>query len=338
MKWITEKKLRILGLPLLFSVMAIKGVAAENLPLENSPVQSPAPAEVNTETALFNDLDFEFLTAEVYEDTENMFEAVFFDHQSQETIGRLHWDRLNKEGTIVFDYAGVRGQTDLQIENIDALALSERHEVLLRGLHEAGIAWLTQYRNAPLVNTSERSLQTQPLQIVAAGTHRPYGYLDRVQPDQIINRGNRNQPGNRSRQLYGWSYDPDRPNQSTWVHIYGSIYHFGAPNGRQHYIGAVYANQRRPDVNRVMRISGNHGFQYTVPEVWDADHVSDKRGMCDLRPLNDGSTIDLCGAYYRAYGIDLTGNANRQLLNRARPALYACRYRPGNNPNQCLDM
>jgi hypothetical protein len=60
--------------------------------------------------------------------------------------------------------------------------------------------------------------------------------------------------------LFGWVFDKDNPNQPTNVHIYEVV------NGAYRFAGSCVANIARPDVNQAFGISGNHGFEWTVPE------------------------------------------------------------------------
>jgi hypothetical protein len=54
--------------------------------------------------------------------------------------------------------------------------------------------------------------------------------------------------------LKGWALDPSRSSASTNVHVYVT-----APNGVR-TLHVIPADQARPDVNQVLKVSGNHGF------------------------------------------------------------------------------
>ncbi len=61
----------------------------------------------------------------------------------------------------------------------------------------------------------------------------------------------------------GWSYDPDLANDSNYVHIY-----IDGPPGQGTLAAGIPANLLRSDVNTFKGISGNHGFEYTIPEIY----------------------------------------------------------------------
>jgi hypothetical protein len=57
-------------------------------------------------------------------------------------------------------------------------------------------------------------------------------------------------------QLSGWAYDPDEPSASIVVRLYeGST-----------FLGGFKADQARGDVNRIVGITGDHGFNIPTPE------------------------------------------------------------------------
>jgi galactose oxidase-like protein len=119
---------------------------------------------------------------------------------------------------------------------------------------------------APLVSTPTPT--TPP-----TGQASPLGYLDVIAADS---------------HAYGWSYDPDASSQSNTVQIY-----VDGPAGSASGIfgGQVDADRPRPDVNKALNVSGNHGFDWPIP----------------ARFL-DGKSHSLY-----VYGVDLTGNANKAL-------------------------
>lgn len=90
----------------------------------------------------------------------------------------------------------------------------------------------------------------------ANGSHNPVGYLDSASG------------GVNSINVRGWTYDPDSTNESLQVHVY-----IGGPagNGEGH---VIYANVSRSDVNSVMKVSGNHGY--------DANISTSKSGMQEV--------------------------------------------------------
>ena len=65
----------------------------------------------------------------------------------------------------------------------------------------------------------------------------------------------------------GWSLDPDTPSTSTDVHFYIDG---PASNDAGHgtYIGQTNANKPRPDVNSATGYSGDHGFEFTIPNQY----------------------------------------------------------------------
>src|SRR3989344_4745057 len=60
--------------------------------------------------------------------------------------------------------------------------------------------------------------------------------------------------------IRGWSYDPDNSSSSNQVKIY-----IDGPAGTGTLIATIPANIDRPDVRAAAGITGNHGFEYTVP-------------------------------------------------------------------------
>lgn len=103
----------------------------------------------------------------------------------------------------------------------------------------------------------------------------PFGWLDGITQDGIIS---------------GWALDKDRPSESIDVQIY-----FDGPAGSGTFIASVNANLYRPDVNQAEGVTGNHGYNFPVPDRY-----------------KDGQTHTVW-----VYGIDRddpSGNSNRQLF------------------------
>jgi len=107
-------------------------------------------------------------------------------------------------------------------------------------------------------------------QRAASGTSQPIGNIDGIDTNQWT--------------LFGWTMDPDVPNQPIDVHVY-----VDGPAGTGYILGGFRADQNRPD----LASSGyptNHGYVITIPERlrtgWHTFYV---------------------------YAIDPTGNGNPQL-------------------------
>lgn len=92
---------------------------------------------------------------------------------------------------------------------------------------------------------------------------------------------------------WGWVFDRDNSSQSLTVHFYVDQ-HAGNLGRFEGAIGSTMANRPRPDVNQVFGISGNHGYEFTIP--WY---------------LRDGRTHMLY-----AYGIDTNGGTNSLLATQ----------------------
>ena len=58
--------------------------------------------------------------------------------------------------------------------------------------------------------------------------------------------------------IQGWSYDPDKPDHSTVIHVYAFFDGSSEPVALDTPVAA--ANKPRPDVNQAFDISGDHGF------------------------------------------------------------------------------
>jgi hypothetical protein len=80
--------------------------------------------------------------------------------------------------------------------------------------------------------------------------------------------------GNSGR-IFGWALDQAVPSTSIDVHIY-----FDRGTDRQRVYG-VTTNVYRPDVNAVLGVSGNHGFDFAIPrELFDGtQHTVDVFGI-----------------------------------------------------------
>jgi hypothetical protein len=109
----------------------------------------------------------------------------------------------------------------------------------------------------------------------------PIGYLDGVSSNGTAS---------------GWAYDPNQSASSIQVHFYldGAAGHGGT------LIGSVSASTGRSDVNAAMKISGNHGFEYSMPAQY-----------------RDGKQHKLY-----AYGIDTT-NSGLSTLLQGSPKTFA---------------
>src|SRR5688572_6551097 len=96
----------------------------------------------------------------------------------------------------------------------------------------------------------------------------------------------------------GWALDPDSPGTPTQVHFY-----VDGPAGIGPFEGHASADLPRPDVNQALRVPGDHGFAWLLPQKF-----------------RDG--------YYHkvyAYGIDSAGGPN--------PVLHGAPLDVGTRPN-----
>lgn len=93
--------------------------------------------------------------------------------------------------------------------------------------------------------------------------------------------------------LWGWTFDRDNTSPSLFVHFYVDQ-HPGNLDQFEGVIGSTKADRPRSDVNQVFGISGNHGYEFTIP--WY---------------LRDGRTHTLY-----AYGIDTNGGTNTLLATK----------------------
>jgi len=118
-----------------------------------------------------------------------------------------------------------------------------------------------------------------PTPVVITNT-LPVGNFDGLKPDV--------------KTVYGWSYDPDVSAQSINVNIYAD-----GPAGSGTLLASIAANVARPDVNTAFNISGNHGFEFTLPVSYQ-----------------DGQTHS-----YYVYGIDAL-NSNLTALIGSSPQSF----------------
>ena len=86
----------------------------------------------------------------------------------------------------------------------------------------------------------------------AGGT--PIGYLDVITSSGAIE---------------GWTYDVTNSSVSTQVFVY-----MDGPIGKGTLVGSTVANLVRSDVNRVMRVTGNHGFSWKIPAEYQKNQHS----------------------------------------------------------------
>jgi hypothetical protein len=85
----------------------------------------------------------------------------------------------------------------------------------------------------------------------------------------------------------GWSYDPGTPAASIPVHIYVTD-----PAGKT-TSRAITANQSRPDVNKVMGVSGNHGYSTDIPVAAGGQYTVCTYGLAVSR-LTTGNSLLGC--------------------------------------------
>jgi hypothetical protein len=204
---------------------------------------------VNTKTQAH--LDIQNLATEALVDSENEFEAVLFDFQSQQTLASLVWNKIEGSGKILFEADGRKDEVSLQIANIDNVPSFERYNVLLQGLYEAGIAWLSLQNELPSFEQADEKQQ-----LAAQITHIAHGAANSKSTSTV----NSAETEDAVAYAEGWAYYPDDSGKSIWVHLYAR------PDSKSayRYIGAVFANQHHPDVNNTYGISGDHGFKVKV--------------------------------------------------------------------------
>jgi hypothetical protein len=252
-------------------------------------------------------VDISSLSTKILTDSEDVFEAILFDYQSQYTIAHMVWNKGDGSYKVHFSLGDIKDTIPLQISDINNLGTSERMSVLLKGLHEAGIAWLSQSNDLPVFDKHSNPDKSKQENVTIQSFYTK-GFIDWISPKKVEYR--LEPMRNITRTASGWAYDPDQPSRSIWVHFYG---HRDGHSGFQ-YIGALLANLSRPDVNRT-GIPGNHGWRSTVPEGWDADGYNDYSKSCGVGsdPLDPRSSYYVCRVTIKAYGIDVSGDSNVEL-------------------------
>ena len=364
------KKLCCLGLfvlaPLFASVMTASGEMEENADFIQSFDETMDDSTKIIESQRFNLIDTEHLTTKLLVQTANEFEALLLDDQSQGSLGHLYWNQDDAEGKIVFNYGGIEEDIAVQISNLEEMEPSDRCDLLLRGLHEAGIAWISQYK-APSMAASEDPQQESDIVEQDSGDVMPdsddpmQDSDDTVQdPDdteqestilqqesgsislQASNRLVRGWidkvtpkwvtetgrwPRRINRYLVGWAFDPDHPAKNVSVHIYGRrVMH---DRGYPRFVGLTLANLNSPDVNRRFHIQGKHRWRFQIPEGWDADGFRDIGGICHVT-RKQRSTEVFCWSAFIGYGIDINGSRPGHpqpvRLNGAVGAVYERTY------------
>ena len=106
------------------------------------------------------------------------------------------------------------------------------------------------------------------------------GYFDSVNPSTC--------------RVTGWAYDPDNPAASISVQVYRDGI-FGVGN----FVTFCQANQPRPDVNSIIGIPGNHGFNCALPSSFRNTgshvlfiHAIDINGIPNNLLRTNGKTIN----------------------------------------------
>jgi hypothetical protein len=306
MKWIfVLRHFLIFGVPWLLLASPLKGEIKHKEAFASSLTESGNVAK----NQQLNHVRIENLTTEALTDTKDEFKAIFFDYQSQETLGHLYWNQLDAKGIMYFQYAGEHRQIEVQISDTKSLGASERFNALLRGLHEAGIAWISQLKARFSPNIT-RSSQPELSTLLKSMLRRPTGYFEKVNPQYAKVYGNN--PTSITRVATGWAIDLDRPKKSSWIHLYtkntSHISHLTP-------VAMVYANLYRPDINRAKDITGNHGWKFTIPEAWDADSYQDNTD-CELKAIDDqGEYRVMCDKAFYAFIIDTTHDHYKRLAN-----------------------
>jgi hypothetical protein len=300
------KGLYFTGLSILLLAMNANGAdESDNVYLDTPSIKSVENFNRPSDQQVINYLNTDYLATEAIVDTEQKFEAIFFDSQSQKTIGHLYWDHKSAEGKIEFGEGKTKEQTIIQISDFDAIPPTEQYEVLLRGLREAGIAWISQNKAAQsslLINNEEQTYSA-----TAFSNNSVIGYFDWISPTNSIGVGTSS--FNVTRYAGGWAYDKNASGKNIWVQIFGMGTQKSGIGSDYRLVASVLANLPRPDVNRVMGVSGNHGWRLTIPEAWDADNVADTKNVCRTSKGKIGEYRVSCSAIFKAYGIALfTGN------------------------------
>jgi hypothetical protein len=197
-------------------------------------------------------LETQNLATEALVDSDNRFEAVLFDFKSQQTLASLVWNNDKSLGKITFEVHDLKDEVSLQIADTNDMPSFERYNILLQGLYEAGIAWLSQQSGLQAFEQEDKKQQL-------AEQVNPIinGAIDSIIPSSVNSTDSEDVP----RYAEGWAYNPNDSGKSIWVHL------FARPNtdSAYQYIGAVFANQSRPSVNNTLGISGDHGFKVKIP-------------------------------------------------------------------------
>ena len=97
----------------------------------------------------------------------------------------------------------------------------------------------------------------------------------------------------------GWAFDPDMPSDAPEIHVY-----VDGPAGSGSGFNAGKTNALRPDVNQAFGISGNHGYNYQIPNLTAGAH----------------------SVYVYAIGLDGNGNqvSNENTLLGGSPKSFTC--------------
>jgi len=90
---------------------------------------------------------------------------------------------------------------------------------------------------------------------ISVNHFQPTGAVDGYAPGTVSS--------NTTNVITGWTFDKDEPGRSLLVHVYVS-----SGPGNNTILGAITANDSRPDVNAAQNITGNHGFHYTIPAAY----------------------------------------------------------------------
>jgi hypothetical protein len=296
------------ALVIFLSIITVRGEAEQSTDTDMALNKDYAGFANDSDNKHIGHINIDRLATESLVDNVDKFEAILYDYQSQENIGHLYWDHSDSEGKIEFEYGEIKEQIYIQFASMESVPISERYEALLLGLHEAGVAWISQYkkshyRDAPNnTNNEEKGLKKHL-----------FGSFDWVSPRNAIGAGTLSH--DTTRYAAGWAYDPNRPMKSVWVHIYAKAAR--RVGDQQKYIAAVYANRVKEGVNHKRGIPGNHGWKVKIPEGWDADGVNDKVGICSISVLNnkDLAALNYCSSQFTAYCIDIQESEYRQLAN-----------------------
>jgi hypothetical protein len=169
-----------------------------------------------------------------------------------------------------------------------------------RVLHEAGAAWIAQYKKESGMFVSSDT-EKEPVHTITK--IRPFGRFHEIKPKILHTVGNRVQ--NRNRVGQGRAYDIDVIQKKIWVHVYGGT------GGRERGIMAVYANRiEHHDFPGL----ANHAFRFIIPEEWDLDGVNDRYYSCVERKWSKQMGVHwIYKTKFKVYGIDITGDKNKSL-------------------------